>query len=218
MSPEAILNSYKPMVEFISKIYGKNCEVILHDLRNMEKSIIAISNNHITCREIEGPITGLALKILQAKEYEHKNYITNYVGRVANTDKILKSSTFFIKDEEMNVIGMLCVNIDVTELHQARMTLDNLLMIENLEDTKDEDNRQEQFTPTMEELLHQTIVEVLKGYDPDPSRILLEEKKKIVGDLHTKGVFLLKGAVTEVANRLDTSEPTIYRYLKEFQQ
>ena len=43
-----------------------------------------------------------------------------------------------------------------------------------------------------------------------------EEKKEIVEELNAKGVFLLKGTVAEVAQRLDVSEQTIYRYLKNF--
>ncbi|WP_238558869.1 helix-turn-helix domain-containing protein [Yersinia pestis] len=42
----------------------------------------------------------------------------------------------------------------------------------------------------------------------------MDEKKEIVKKLNEKGVFLLKGAVAEVAMRLETSEQTIYRYLK----
>jgi predicted transcriptional regulator YheO len=41
-----------------------------------------------------------------------------------------------------------------------------------------------------------------------------EEKKELVDALNDRGVFLLKGVVSEVADRLEVSEQTIYRYLK----
>ena len=68
----------------------------------------------------------------------------------------------------------------------------------------------------MEDLLRQSITEAIANYGIEPSRMLADEKKRIVGDFNAKGVFLLKGAVTETARRLETSEQTIYRYLKDF--
>ncbi|MBT4874131.1 MAG: histidine kinase, partial [Desulfobacula sp.] len=52
MSPDEIIESYLPMVDFIANVYGKNCEVILHDLRKLENSIIAIRNNQVTGRNV----------------------------------------------------------------------------------------------------------------------------------------------------------------------
>ena len=40
----------------------------------------------------------------------------------------------------------------------------------------------------------------------------------IVKELQKQGIFLLKGAVKEVAKALNTSEPSIYRYLQNLSQ
>ena len=40
--------------------------------------------------------------------------------------KNVRASTYFIKDEEQNLIGMLCTNIDVTALSNARKHIDDL--------------------------------------------------------------------------------------------
>lgn len=42
MTQDEIIKSWIPMVEFIARTYGENCEVILHDLRDSDKSIVAI--------------------------------------------------------------------------------------------------------------------------------------------------------------------------------
>ena len=47
-----------------------------------------------------------------------------------------------------------------------------------------------------------------------PSRLTAREKREVVEELNARGVFLLKGVVTEVARRLSVSEQTVYRYLK----
>ena len=41
-----------------------------------------------------------------------------------------------------------------------------------------------------------------------------EQKLEIVRELFQKGIFSLKGAVTQVAEVMRVSEPSIYRYLK----
>jgi predicted transcriptional regulator YheO len=213
LSPDEIINSYKPMVEFIANICGKNCEVILHDLRQLESSIVAISNNHITERQVGGTITDFALQIIHDKEYETKAFIANYPGKVTGKDQMLRSSTFFIKDEDKNVIAMLCVNVDTTALKQAQMLIKDLLMEPEEQDPTGPEK--ELFTNSMEELLHNFITEAIHKYKLEVSRLMIDEKKQIVKDLNDKGVFLLKGAVSEVAQRLETSDQTIYRYLKE---
>ena len=48
-----------------------------------------------------------------------------------------------------------------------------------------------------------------------PDRLTMEEKIRIVESLHHAGIFYMKGAVSEVAAQLGSSEATIYRYLSK---
>ena len=48
-----------------------------------------------------------------------------------------------------------------------------------------------------------------------PDRLTMDEKIRIVDDLHQAGIFYMKGAVSEVAAQLGSSEATIYRYLSK---
>ena len=50
MRDRELLESYIPMVRFIAAICGPRCEVVLHDLKDIEHSIIAIENGHISGR------------------------------------------------------------------------------------------------------------------------------------------------------------------------
>ena len=59
-----ILERYVPLVEYIGQIFGEYCEVILHDLTNMEHSIVAIANQQITGREVGGHITDFGLEVV----------------------------------------------------------------------------------------------------------------------------------------------------------
>ena len=64
VSPDDILNSYRPMISFLAAAFGPNCEVVLHDIREQDKSVIAIENGSISNRIIGSPMTDLALGAL----------------------------------------------------------------------------------------------------------------------------------------------------------
>ena len=211
MTPDEILESYMPLVDFIATVNGKGCEVVLHDLRKLENSIIAIKNNHITGRTLNDTITDFALDIIHKKKHKDKNYICNYIGKTANGRKNIRASTYFIRDEEDNLIGMLCTNIDVTALSNARKFIDDLIMIKG----GDKSKQKEHFSLSINEHVNSIISKILSGLGSEPLRMTIEEKKNIVKELESKGVFQLKGVVGEVAKSLEVSDQTIYRYLQE---
>ena len=57
---------------------------------------------------------------------------------------------------------------------------------------------------------------MLLGKAPEDLRI--SERRSIVSELYKDGVFSYKGKVAEVAQRLDVSEKTVYRYLRELEE
>lgn len=211
MTPDEILESYMPLVDFIAAVNGKGCEVVLHDLRKLDNSIIAIKNNHITGRTLNDTITDFALDIIHKKKHKDNNYICNYLGKTGNGRKSIRASTYFIRDEEGNLIGMLCTNIDVTALSNARKFIDDLIMIKEGPETKE----QEHFSLNINEHVNSIISKTLSEFGSEPLRMTMEEKKNIVNELESKGVFQLKGVVVEVAKSLEVSDQTVYRYLKE---
>ena len=211
MTPDEILESYLPLVDFIAAVFGKNCEVVLHDLRKLDHSIIAIKNNHITGRTLNDTITDFALDIIHTEKHKEKNYICNYVGKTGNGKKNVKASTYFIKDEEQNLIGMLCTNIDITALSNARKHIDDLIMINESAEAEEKEN----FSLDINDHVDSIISNTLSKFESEPMRMTMDEKKQVVKKLEEKGIFRLKGVVAEVADGLEVSDQTVYRYLKE---
>ena len=62
------------------------------------------------------------------------------------------------------------------------------------------------------------IREELDRYGVEPTRLSYQEKMEVVRSLDEKGIFLVKGAITELAAALKTTEVTIYRYISKLQQ
>ena len=100
----SILEMYKRIVPFLGAALGKDCEVVLHDLRYPDESVIAIANGDISSRKLGAPATDFILKLMQVGKKRDQEYMTNYYGKSVN-GHTLRSSTFFIHDEEDNIIG-----------------------------------------------------------------------------------------------------------------
>ncbi|MBP2654019.1 MAG: YheO-like domain protein [Firmicutes bacterium] len=219
MSYKKKLEAYIPLVDFIADIIGPHCEVLLHDIVDIQNSVIAIRNGYISGRQIGCPLTDLGLEILGNKVYLKQNAVVNYLSRTESGEK-LKSSTYFIKDENNTLIGMLCVNILITaDNHIVKGVTDRVisaLFTENLPlnpVANEEEKIAESLNTSIENVVVSAIEKVIDEYDVPVERMTIDEKISIVRRLNTKGIFKIKGAITKVAGSLQTSESTIYRYL-----
>jgi len=72
------LKPYIALVDFIADSLGPNHEVVLHDVTNINESIVAIRNGEITGREIGGPLTDLSFKLIKEQAHSEKAYVYNY--------------------------------------------------------------------------------------------------------------------------------------------
>lgn len=67
----------------------------------------------------------------------------------------------------------------------------------------------------VDELALDGVARIVAAQGQDPQRMTPDEKIAAVRELERAGMFLLKGAVTQVAEALYVSEPTVYRYVKQ---
>lgn len=213
-----LLEHYRVLVEFLGKALGTNCEVVLHDTGNHAESIVAIANGHVTGRSVGAPITALSLQWIQDRLYEKVGSIGPYAARAENGNQ-LSSSGFFIKDENGKLIGMVCVNRNLTHTMVAARAINAMLTDVDLSahalDGLNDGASPEVFSATVQEFTDELIQRAIADSIVPPERMTPEEKIEILRALDKEGVFLLKGAVSIVAGRLATSEPTIYRYLQK---
>ncbi|SKC64717.1 helix-turn-helix transcriptional regulator [Maledivibacter halophilus] len=203
-----ILKSYIHVVEGIAQTFGENCEVVLHDFSKMQSSIIAIKNGHVTGRSVGSPMTEVGLKAV--RRGNTKDNIINYTGKSLE-GRVLKSSTMFIKDENEEVIGCLCINFDLSELVVAKKVIDDL--------TKTEVSMEEKITDDCGNRVNDVLTDIVKLTLEESGKPVAymgkEEKVNIVKKLDNQGAFLIKGAIDYVAKVLCVSRYTIYNYLDE---
>ena len=215
-----LIKNYLPLVDFLGYFLGPDTEVVLHDLDSKERSVVAIVNNHLSGREVGAPLTDFALKLIQEKAYEKNDFVPKYKGYLKNGEQAC-SSTFFIKTPEGLLVGMLCLNTDVSswkKLEECMHSLtDNYLNFTSQAPSKDEENK-ETFSRSVEELMQSSIEKALAHHFLPPERLSQQEKMEVVATLYAEGFFQMRGAVENAAEALHISEPTVYRYLKKVQK
>lgn len=191
-----------------------NTEIVLFSLDNINRSIVAIHGGHISGRKVGDPLTNFAISKLKDKGKDGPPYYLNYVG-VSKDGTPLRSSSFFILDKSGNPRGVLTISSDVTRYQKAAELLAQLAFLPNMETVSSESVDIERFQATPKDLILDIIFDVTKSRDIDTRRLTPDEKIEVVRRLNVENFFLMKGAVSQIASVLDSSDATIYRYLSK---
>lgn len=199
------LTALFPVADAINATAGAYSEVVIHDITQPDHSVVYIAGN-VTNRQLGAPLTDLVLE--QVRRYGNNcEDILNY-GTTTRDGKTLRSSTTFVRDDNGEVIGCLCINVDMTPLLSWRYFLDKSL---SAEPTLVREN----FSNDVTEALNGIMKSILETYHVPVASLPREEKLTIITLLDDKGVFLVKGAVDQVACALGVSRYSIYNYLEE---
>ncbi|MCI1821401.1 MAG: PAS domain-containing protein [Megasphaera sp.] len=215
------LEPYIPMVDFLSKALGEYYEIVLHDLSNPKHSIIAIANGCLSGRTVGDTASDFVLRTVKYDIEQDTDCVVNY--RINNVNgHLFRSSGYYIRNDEGILQGMLCINFNITPFVDLREKLTkhiigNEFFLENTCKSKNKNNEIsnvfQHFQGSMEDVTHMMIEHALAKYSVAPERLSVDERISVVHDLNDTGLFLLKGGVASLAEWLDVSEPTIYRYL-----
>lgn len=207
------ISDFKQLVYFIGESLGEHCEVVL---QNCSKGCIdMIVNGHISGRKVGDPLTDLAKRIIKNNDWQEYDYITGYEGRTLD-GKLLRSSTFFIKDDG-KLVGMLCINLDTSHYSQISeliLSLGGLSMTGKAVLIGNEhDSKQETFTNSIAESFT-SVIRNLYGNEI-PENFTQEDRINIIQHLDEKEVFEIKTAISYIAPKLKCSESSVYRYLQK---
>jgi len=234
---------YLPLMDFFAELLGPRTEVVLHDTSDLSRSIVALTNGHVSGRSVGGPATDLVLKVLQNHEHDDRDYLANYLAE-SRTGGTFRSSTFFIRDAGGDVVGMLCLNIDDEPLARARDLLVAITATTGLVKGAGPGGAPgaatgstgstgatgaatahpaavpvaERLSMNVDELALDGVARIVAAQGIEPHRMTPDEKVAAVREIERAGVFLLKGAVAQVAEALHVSEPTVYRYVRQVRQ
>ncbi len=212
-----LLKNLIPVAKGIAKAFGKNCEVLLHDISDLEHSVVLIENGHITGRTVGAPMTDLGLYFLTSDLFNNINYVANYQTE-SRDGKKLKSTSIFIRDENKNIIGFLCINFNLEPLMSVTREIGDFCNVKNNLNNKEnllKEDREEVFSDSLDELMERLFAKAQQKVGKDISNMQKEDKIEMVRYLQKHGIFLVKDAIDRISERLNVSRFTIYNYLAE---
>lgn len=207
-----VLESFIPIAKSTAKMFGPNCEVVIHDLTNPQSSVMFTVNNHVTGREIGQSFDHLVKTVLRSEDFR-EDYLAGYTF-VTEDRRTIRSSTSLIRDSKQIVIGAFCINFDVEALNQMQQFMSTFLstQVEAREDETKSDDDIENVEGIVDQLIQQIIQ---NSVHPVMKR---HEKIELIRFMDEKGIFLMKGSVEKVASLLGISKVTVYSYLDEIKK
>jgi predicted transcriptional regulator YheO len=203
---EALLRLLMLLGEAVSDTLGEWCEVVIHDLRDLDSSVVHISGN-VTGRKVGDhvPVSGLAN--IRAGRTEP---LINYTA-YTDDGKTLRSTTIHVHDESGKPIATFCMNLNVTPLLLFSRFLSTLPA------GQEESDVGEPFSQDLGQVVEAMIAECGHKVGKPVSLMSKSDRVQVVKLLEQRGVFQLKKSVPLVAERLGVTRKTIYNYLAGLQ-
>ena len=196
------------MLDGVAAAFGPNCEVVLHSLDDLSKSVIKINNGHVTGRSVGSPLTDLGIEILKKANSRESEVIGPYFTKL-DDGRLLRCVTTLIRNPAGQPVGMVCINIDL-----SAPLLDFFKDFLNLGSVLPE-KPVERFPLTPRDLISRVLGMVRDKVNKQSKLSPSDKNKMIVIDLYHRGIFNVRGAVDLVARESGISRYTVYNYIRE---
>lgn len=207
---DAIIEALSDLVLPLTAALGSGTELVLHDLRHMDHSVVAIAGG-VTDRKVGAPVTGLVLEHLQSGRSDH---LLRYRTKT-DAGRDLRSSTIFVRDDTGTPFACLCINTDITSWLIFRDEAEKIVGTYTDSIGEVEESRSEEFLPTVEKLVASAVTRAIAEVGVPVELMRKEHRTEVIKRLDAWGIFLVKDAVLYVASALQISRHSIYYYLRE---
>ena len=204
---KAILESYMLSADGLAEFWGENCEVIIHDLTQLDASVVKIVNGHLSGRQVGAPISEVTLNFVnKMMATPGMNHVTYFAKN--KRGEAFKSSISAIRGEKHQIIGLFCINYYLnTPLLSFMQTFTPITKTES-------ENISETFVENTEELMLNALEDAKKTVYSNLTISSSNKNKEIISLLYQKGIFNLKDSVITIANHLGISKNTVYMHIR----
>ena len=206
------LDFLKQLAHGLAIQFGSSCEIAIHDLKtkDLEKSIVYIENGHVSNRQTGDGPSGIVLETLQSDPstiHDKLSYLTK-----TEDGRILKSSTFYIRDDDGSISYIFSLNYDTTAFTAASTAIQSLIATkDNLPDLTGDSPRQ--ITHNVNELLDLLIEQAVAKVGKPVAMMNKDDKVAVVQYLDHAGAFLITKSGDKVSSYLGISKFTLYSYM-----
>jgi predicted transcriptional regulator YheO len=228
-----IIDSYKNTVDALASYLGEAFEIVLHQLDDLDHSLIKAANEFHSGRGEGAPITDLALSLLEDINKNQPETLCRDTGATPGPEegqgarsmdggaggglfrtyyskskygKPVKSVTTVIYGEKGRAIGLLCIN----------MYLDSPLsaLLQSFAFSETKGYIQESYINDSEELICQTLEKTRGEVERNGAVLVSQKNKEIITILYYQGIFKLKNAVKIISEKLSISRNTVYLHIR----
>ena len=206
------LDFLKQLAHGLAIQFGSSSEIAIHDLKtkDLEKSIVYIENGHISNRQTGDGPSGIVLETLQSDPstiHDKLSYLTK-----TEDGRILKSSTFYIRDDDGSISYIFSLNYDITAFTAASTAIQSLIATKDkLPDLTGDSPRQ--ITHNVNELLDLLIEQAVAKVGKPVAMMNKDDKVAVVQYLDHAGAFLITKSGDKVSSYLGISKFTLYSYM-----
>jgi predicted transcriptional regulator YheO len=216
------------LVERLGRAILPTTEIVLHDLRKLPHSIVALAGN-VTDRGIGDPPTDVLLAHLVGGAHGD---LLGYPTLLPDGRQLV-CSTIILRAASGEPIGALCINNDVTHWLLLRGVADSALgaghpleaLVAGIRAIESPATGMswggslpvsgERFARSITELADHMISRCIEEVGIPVPLMKKEHKLRVVAALQDQGMFLIRDSVETVATSLEVSRFTIYNYLNE---
>lgn len=201
----------EPVMHAIAGVVGDHCEIVLHDLSagDLDHSVHAIVNGHVSGRSVGGPSTNLGVEVLRDPEADHNAF--GYRGRTSDGRELISSSVYY-RNPEGRIIAAFCINLDLTPMQTAANAISALLPgVESSVSAVPHELVGPDVSSVLDDMISEAIAMVGK---PAPG-MSKTDRIEVLRLLEARGAFHIKRAADKVSARLGVSRVTVYGYLDE---
>lgn len=192
-------------------------EIVVHDLRRPESSVVKIVNGHVSGRSlghslVTGPSGAQRFREAHSRKGEPKEVrvVKKYHSWAEAGRPLLGTSTIYF-DEDGAAVAIFCVNVDTAVADSLQSAVQTLIGGAFPQAPPELESRDTKMGDLVSEIIETAIGNVGVAVE----RMTKPEKMAAVAIMHQRGLFLMRGSVDLAARQLGTTKFTIYNYLDE---
>jgi predicted transcriptional regulator YheO len=181
-----LISQLEQIVEGLSKTFSPFCEVVLHDLRDPQHSILAIHNN-LSGRAAGDPTTELGLARIADPEYPQ--VIANYQNQFSDGRQVK------------------CMNVDLSLFRGLQGMLEQFGSVSG-------DKLIESLDPSGADVIRARIDQFAARLATTPRALKAADRRVLMQELKDSGCLDIRRAMETVASHLGVSRAAVYTYAK----
>ncbi|MCK1394485.1 PAS domain-containing protein [Bradyrhizobium sp. 1] len=195
-----LFDQLKQIAQGLGETFAPFCEVVLHDLTDPKKAIVAIHNN-LSGRKIGQPATELGLARIADPDYVQ--VVSNYSNSFAD-GRQAKSTSVGIKDASGEYVAALCLNVDLTLFQGLQSAIGQFVSV----DAKNA--RRESLNPAGANAIRARIDQFAARRATTPRALSAENRRALLKELKDAGCMEVRRSSEIIAAHLGISRATVY--------